>query len=401
LPNEVLSIICSTSPSQSTLLSLALLNKSAYSVVIPYLYRSITLTRLSLPAFLYGIDLPREKNRFLWKPPGWKDGEVEQVEEKSRRKRWCLTYVREVRFEGGAPDWGWWQRLVEYSKLPVVSESLGTLDHVHANRPTLDSNGEHSNTSTKPSHSTPPALLPKAHRLLLSSEVIHSLSMWATHDNTPHPFPLALSGLLRPTTLEITSGIASSLVGMEYLDTNRGPSLRSGREVLHKLCEVLRVEKLVLHGATAEQIPVIPGLSYELHFTRPVLNRPIDHATRVGQVHGIRSIHPPMALGRYFILGSGLRLHEEQPDREMAFQDKLQADLTLDGDLGRAIPAAAVRATEWGTSVDAVARGLDGSCGCYGHKRTERVVLDDGVRVAAGVRRGIWKADEKEIRWMR
>jgi hypothetical protein len=58
LPNEVLEVICSASPSSSTLASLALLDKAAYDVVTPYLYRTVTITRHNLHQVLYPIPVP-------------------------------------------------------------------------------------------------------------------------------------------------------------------------------------------------------------------------------------------------------------------------------------------------------------------------------------------------------
>lgn len=413
LPNEVLAVICSASPSSSTLASLALLDKAAYGVVTPYLYRTVTITRHNLHKVLYPLPIPKTRH-FIYVPErtspeaeaGTKAkaktknlaGHPESSGDSIARKRWCLSLSRVVNFKGEMLDWGWSSTLAEYFDDPVPVAP----DRYSADSADTEPTSDHTRRDSQPATpATRLPYLPNAHTLLLPPEVIHGLVQWSflPSEASRHPFFRALKALLPVKTLEITGGISSTLGTMHMLPgITLSRFLDEASTVLEMLYAELPLARVVLHGVTNDSLPALPGITSEVHyvpFQPPRADTDFQLGVRIKDVAQSLKLRTPCAAGRRTIIGIGGCAIQDRmdPTGESARQDQaINHVAALDG-------IEDPTDVWWVTTSEAHRLGLAASCGCYGTKRQNRVVLDDGVQAAYGVRRGIWRHTSREITW--
>jgi hypothetical protein len=328
-------------------------------------------------------------------------GDPEPSRDSIARKRWCISLTRVVNFQGEMLDWGWSSTLAEYFDHPIPvnadDDSTDTADIEPSSEPT-------SIDSPRATTATRLPYMPNAHTLLLPPEVIHGLVQWSflPSESSRHPFFRALKALLPVMTLEITGGIASTLG-----TTHRPPGadynqfLFKASKTLQILYMELPITRLVLHGVTSDYLPVLRGIKYEIHFVPPKSLEGHCFRNRLRQVYLSLIMSPPETPSRKTIVGFGTckpadELDAVDPCDELRYQCMAIDQVTEVGGIDKLEDP---NDHWWVTKAEAQELGLAAGCGCYGSKKPGRVVLDDGVKAAYGVRRGVWRHTSREITW--
>ena len=190
IPLPVIDILCSHID-RSSMAILALLNRSMYDVVIPHLYRQITIDRYTLPKILYGIPLPIVG--FTFDPQAIFDrkGKQKQVYREEdviprtveERKRRCLKYVREIVLDQPLVDWRLCQSLLilrdpEYGRDASDSQPFG---QYHPMREPEDASA-----SSTDSIGTNTILMPNVETVYLTSEGVAAMNEWEKSSDSPH-----------------------------------------------------------------------------------------------------------------------------------------------------------------------------------------------------------------------
>jgi hypothetical protein len=295
-------------------------------------------------------------------------------------------------------DWGWSSTLAEYFDHPLPVAWNTTNADTADTEPSSESTRSASQPATPATRSP---YMPNAHTLLLPPEVIHGLVQWSflPSEASRHPFFRALTALLPVKTLEITGGIASTLGTMHMLPgITLSRFLDEASTVLEMLYAELPLARVVLHGVTNDSLPALPGIISEVHyvpFQPPRADSDFQLGVRIKDVAQSLKLRTPCAAGRRTIIGIGACAIQDRldPTGESARQDQaINHVAALDG-------IEDPTDVWWVTTSEAHHLGLAASCGCYGTKRQNRVVLDDGVKAAYGVRRGIWRHTSREITW--
>ena len=182
---------------------LALLNRSMYDVVIPHLYRQITIDRYTLPKILYGIPLPIVGFTFDPQATFDRKGKRRQVYREEdvisrtveERKRSCLKYVREIVLDQPLVDWRLCQSLLilrnpEYGRDASDSQPFG---QYHPMREPEDASA-----SSTDSIGTNTILMPNVETVYLTSEVVTAMDNWEKSSNSPHVLLEAIHALCGP-----------------------------------------------------------------------------------------------------------------------------------------------------------------------------------------------------------
>jgi hypothetical protein len=219
IPIEVLEILCKHRAIDScTMAKLARVNHAYYRAVIPDLYHRLIIHRYSLPKILYGIPLPISSFTFDPNAVYDKKGKKKQVYHQDdvippmveRRKRRCLSLVKELILEEPILDWPLCQSIIMLREPnhPAASSFSRPVVKFFPMR-------EPAEGSTPSTTSTNTTLMPNVETVSLSPGISRALSSWEETAKTSHHLLDAIASLcndksVRYITLPVDDGKASS-----------------------------------------------------------------------------------------------------------------------------------------------------------------------------------------------